>query len=122
METLHILITDDETEMRRAVERSLRDFTIQLPDVNLDVNFSLETAGTGEEALEKIEARRPDIILLDYKLPGISGLDVLEKVTKKDGDIHTVMMTAYASLETAVTARGALRLTLFDPASYTRTR
>lgn len=104
METLHILITDDETEMRRAVERALRDFTIRLPDVNLDVNFSLETAGTGEEALEKIEARRPDIILLDYKLPGISGLDVLEKVTKKDGDIHTVMMTAYASLETAVTA------------------
>lgn len=104
MQTLRILVTDDEAEMRRAVERALREFTVLLPDVNEDVHFELDTAGTGEEALEKINANPPDLILLDYKLPGISGLDVLEQLGKREGDIHTVMMTAYASLETAVTA------------------
>lgn len=104
MQTLRILVTDDESEMRRGVERALRDFTVRLPDVNEEIRFSLETAGSGEEALAKIEASPPDIILLDYKLPGMSGLDVLERISKREGDIHTIMMTAYASLETAVTA------------------
>lgn len=104
MQTLRVLVTDDESEMRRGVERALRDFTVRLPDVNEEIRFSLDTAGSGEEALAKIKASPPDIILLDYKLPGMSGLDVLERISKREGDIHTIMMTAYASLETAVTA------------------
>ena len=109
METLKILITDDEPGMRMAVERSLRGFKVALPDVNGEVSFSVEQAATGEEALEKIKLSAPDILLLDYKLPGISGLEVLEQTAPRQTNMLTIMITAYASLETAVTAtkRGA---------------
>lgn len=109
METLKILITDDEPGMRMAVERSLRGFKVNLPDVNEEVSFTVVQAATGEEALEQVDAVSPDILLLDYKLPGMSGLDVLEQVVNRQGEMLTIMITAYASLETAVTAtkRGA---------------
>lgn len=109
VETLKLLITDDEPGMRMAVERSLRGFKVNLPDVNEEVSFTVEQAATGEEALEKVIASTPDILLLDYKLPGISGLDVLEQIVSRQSEMLTIMITAYASLETAVTAtkRGA---------------
>ena len=109
METLRVLVTDDEPGMLLAVERVLRNLTLKLPDVEGEVGFVVETAGTGEDAVERIEAWEPHIVLLDYKLPGMSGLDVLERVSRPEADMLTIMMTAYASLETAVTAtkRGA---------------
>ena len=109
METLRVLVTDDEPGMLLAVERVLRNLTLKLPDVEGEVGFVVETAGTGEEAVERIGAWEPHIVLLDYKLPGMSGLDVLERVSRPEADMLTIMMTAYASLETAVTAtkRGA---------------
>lgn len=106
MEKLRILVTDDELGMRMAVVRSLRDFRLDLDEIGEEVEFETDTAGSGEEALEKIHRRRPDILLLDHKLPGISGLDVLEKMAE-DGitaTVQTVMITAYASLDTAVSA------------------
>jgi len=110
VDTLRILVTDDEQGMLKAVERVLRDYTVSLPDMDHTVRFQVETADTGEEAVERIKEQRPDILLLDYKLPGMNGLDVLEAVRPLvNGHMLTVMMTAYASLETAVTAtkRGA---------------
>jgi two-component system, sensor histidine kinase and response regulator len=109
METLQILVVDDEPGMRLAVGRALRDFTLHVPDVNIDVDFAVEEAESGEQALEKIAAAPPHIMLLDYKLPGITGLEVLEQALPQHRDMVVVMITAYASLETAVTAtkRGA---------------
>lgn len=110
METLRLLVTDDEEGMRRGVVRALRHFTVALPDVNGEVGFVVEEAATGEEALERIAASPPpDILLLDHKLPGASGLEVLDRLAGRPGDMLTVMITAYASLETAVSAikRGA---------------
>ena len=74
-----------------------------------EAGFEIDLAETGEEALEKIETFRPDILLLDHKLPSMSGLDVLNELSGKGYDLITVMITAYASLETAITAtkRGA---------------
>src|SRR5512147_2233936 len=107
METLRVLVTDDEPGMRLAVVRSLRDFHFQLPEIGSEVAFETTTAESGEEALEHIGRQMPDILLLDHKLPGISGLEVLEHLTG-DGTqvvpVQTVMITAYASLETAVSA------------------
>jgi two-component system sensor histidine kinase/response regulator len=103
-ETLHLLVVDDEMGMRLSVERALRHYSTHLPDMQHDVDFRVSQAETGEAALELIDADPPDIILLDYKLPGISGLDVLTALKERKLDILVVMITAYASLETAVQA------------------
>jgi len=101
-ETLRVLVVDDEIGMRLAVERALRSHTVALPDLDLDVSFEIDQAGSGEEALELIDERAPQILLLDHKLPGISGLDVLGRVS--GSDMLTIMITAYASLGTAIQA------------------
>ncbi len=104
METLRVLVCDDEPGMRMGVSRALRNFTVDVPEVAGEVAFSLDEAETGEIALEKIEASPPQILLLDHKLPGMSGLDVLDALASKPLDMMTVMITAYASIETAVRA------------------
>jgi signal transduction histidine kinase len=96
-------VTDDEPGMRLGVARALKDFTVSVPDAGGVVRFEVEAADSGEQALAKIEARPPHILLLDYKLPGISGLEVLDRLHDRF-DILTIMITAYASLDTAVTA------------------
>jgi signal transduction histidine kinase len=90
--------------MRQGVMRALRDFRVSVRDLNGEVGFAVEEAETGEAAVERILAKRPDIVLLDHKLPGISGLEVLDKVQGAHDDMLAVMITAYASLETAVAA------------------
>ena len=109
MDPLNILVVDDEPGMRLGVERALRGFTVRIPENGEDVCFSVTQAASGEEALEAVARKAPDILLLDHKLPGISGIDVLERLGERNDDLLTVMITAYASLETAITAtkRGA---------------
>lgn len=109
MDTLRVMVADDEPGMRMGVARALRDFRFQLPDINAEVGFAVDQVETGEQALDSIHAEPPDILLLDYKLPGISGLDVLDRIESSSSDILTIMITAYATLETAVSAtrRGA---------------
>ena len=109
MDMLRVLATDDEPGMLMAVERVLRTLTVRVPDMAGEVGFDVRKATTGEEALEQIGAWQPHILLLDYKLPGMSGLDVLDQIPRRDDEMLTIMMTAYASLDTAVTAtkRGA---------------
>lgn len=109
MDTLRVLVTDDELGMRLGAARTLRDFTVRVPDVAGEVAFVVDQAESGEQALEKIARNPPDILLLDHKMPGISGLDVLDRIAQQETDMLTIMITAYASIETAVTAtkRGA---------------
>jgi len=104
---LDILIVDDEAGMRTGAERSMEGFSVPLPDFNETVTFSVRSASTGEEALAALKAKNPDIVLLDYKLPDMTGIDVLEAASGRD--FLTIMITAFASLEVAVTAtkRGA---------------
>src|SRR5881275_872912 len=64
-----ILVVDDEIEILRALQRSL-----------IAHGFDVFTASTGEEALEAIAHYRPDLMLLDLGLPGISGLEVCKRV------------------------------------------
>jgi signal transduction histidine kinase len=101
---LRILVTDDEAGMRDGAARALSRFTTRFEELDTDVTYIVETASSGEEALTIIEDRQPDILLLDYKLPGISGLDVLAQTQASAREMITVMITAYASLETAITA------------------
>jgi signal transduction histidine kinase len=109
VEILHILIVDDEFGMRRGAERALRDITMSLPDINGEVRFSIRTAASGKELEERMSEGPTDILVLDHKLPDTTGLDIMDRLNKNSLDILIIMITAYASLDTAVTAtrRGA---------------
>jgi two-component system, sensor histidine kinase and response regulator len=109
VDILHILVVDDEYGMRRGAERALRDITVSLPDINGEVRFDIRTAASGKELEEKLSEGPADILVLDHKLPDIEGLDILDRLSKTSLDLLVIMITAYASLDTAVTAtrRGA---------------
>jgi two-component system, sensor histidine kinase and response regulator len=109
MEILRVLVTDDEPGMRLGVRRVLRDFRVEIPDIDAVATLELDEAESGEAALEIINASPPDILILDHKMSGISGLELLEQVGNRGGEMLTIMITAYASIETAVRAvkRGA---------------
>jgi two-component system, sensor histidine kinase and response regulator len=109
VEILHILIVDDEFGMRRGAERALRDITMNLPDINGEVRFNIRTAASGQELDERMSEGPTDILVLDHKLPDTTGLDIMDRLNKNSLDILIIMITAYASLDTAVTAtrRGA---------------
>jgi DNA-binding NtrC family response regulator len=96
----HLLIIDDEPDMLTLLKRSLE------PELGCHV----DTASSGEAALEMMRTTDYDLVLADIKMPGISGIEVLEQVKADRGeDITVVMMTAYGHIEMAVEAmkRGA---------------
>ncbi len=110
MDRLHVMVVDDEPGMRMGVKRVLRDLTLRLPDLDDAVGFEVEEFENGTTALERLEAKRPDILLLDHGLPDITGMEILDRLQAgDDGDMLVIMITAYASIETALSAakRGA---------------
>lgn len=104
MSTLKILVVDDEPGIRSGVTRILRNFRVDYPFMEEAFDFEIFEASTGEEGIGVIESNQPDILLLDNKLPGIQGIEVLEYIRKKQYNIIVVMITSYASLELAVKA------------------
>lgn len=104
-ETLKVAIVDDEDLLRRALERILSGFRVHVDEVGVDVSYETTGFATGEELLEAVaHGDGYDLMLLDLRLPGISGLDVLERLREQGRDIVTIMITAYATFETAVQA------------------
>ncbi|HSN50630.1 MAG TPA: hybrid sensor histidine kinase/response regulator [Bacteroidales bacterium] len=104
MATLKILVVDDEPGIRSGVTRILRGFRVDYPFMEEAYSFEILEASSGEEGIEIIDNNCPDIVLLDNKLPGIQGVEVLEYIRKKQYNIVVVMITSYASLELAVKA------------------
>lgn len=104
MEKLDVLVVDDEPGIRSGVSRILRNFSVSYPFMDDDIQFNVIEAATGEEALEIINSNLPAIVLLDNKLPGIQGVEVLEYINSHHLDILVMMITSYASLELAVKA------------------
>ncbi len=104
MSTLKLLVVDDEPGIRSGAKRVLQDFSVGYPFMDEDFTFEILEAETGEKAIELIESTPIDIILLDNKLPGIDGIEVLEHIQNKNYDIGVMMITAYASLDLAVKA------------------
>lgn len=104
MEYLKVLVVDDEPGMRRGAVKTLRKFTVNLLSFDKEVGFEIDETENGRSTLEALEQNQYDIVLLDYKLPDISGLDILDKINKNGYDLLTIMMTAYASLEVAISA------------------
>lgn len=108
---LKLLVVDDEEGMRLGIARALRTYTTRVPYLDEEISFQLATAASAEEALEMVRADRPDLMLLDHKLPGMTGTELLTTLQEQDIRILTIMITAYASLTTAITA---IKLGAFD--------
>ena len=66
--------------------------------------YEMETAGTGKEALEKVKERFFNVALLDIRLPDMEGVELLEPLRRMHPDIAIIVLTAYASVETAMQA------------------
>ena len=104
MAVLKVLVIDDEPGIRSGVSRILNNFHVTYPFMDEDYTFEVTEAGTGEEGIEILERDMPDILLLDNKLPGIQGVEVLEYIRKRNYDIVVAMITSYASLDVAIRA------------------
>ncbi len=106
--TTRVLVVDDE----EIVRESLRGWLAQ-------DGLVVETAPEGTSALEKLRATEYGVVLVDLKMPGIDGLQVLEEARKLRPDAAVVLMTAYATVDTAVSAikKGAYDYLVkpFDP-------
>jgi len=106
MEKLKVLVVDDEPGIRSGINRILRNFTVGYPFMEDDFSFEIIEAETGEQALEILENNKPDIVLLDNKLPGIHGIEVLQHINKNHIDVAVMMITSHASLDLAIKATG----------------
>ncbi len=91
-----ILVADDEANMRWVLERALTK-----------AGYEVETVEDGQYALDRALAERPDLVLLDLKMPKLDGLSVLRTLKEHYPDLLMVMMTAHGSTSTAVEAMKA---------------
>jgi len=89
-----ILIIDDERAIRETLEMFLRE-----------KGYEVATSEDGEEGLTSVDRERPDIVILDIRLPGMDGLEVLRRIKERGEDIHVIMITAYPDAETARQAK-----------------
>jgi hypothetical protein len=104
MAVLKVLVIDDEPGIRSGVSRILNNFQVTYPFMDEDYTYEVIEASTGEDGVKIIDSERPDIVLLDNKLPGMQGIDVLEYIRDKKYDIVVAMITSYASLDIAIKA------------------
>ncbi|MDD2570264.1 MAG: hybrid sensor histidine kinase/response regulator [Bacteroidales bacterium] len=104
MEMLKVLVVDDEPGIRSGISRILSQFIVGYPFMDEDIGFEMMEAATGEEAIEIFHVNKPDVVLLDNKLPGMDGIQVLEYINQNALEIEVMMITSYASLELAVKA------------------
>lgn len=93
-----VLVVDDEEVMRDVLGRLL-----------MSEGYQVELAKTGEEGLDKYQQQTYDLVLLDVSMPGIGGLSTLEELIRLDTEAVIIMITAYATFDTAIAAwqRGA---------------
>ena len=95
-----ILIVDDEKDLCTILSDSLsRD------------RYRVVTAFNGKMGLQLVKKEKPDLILLDIKMPGMDGIEVLRKIKKMKKEIVVIMFTGYGTLETA---REAMKLGAYD--------
>ena len=89
----HILVVEDSESFRQIIVESLAS-----------EGFVVDDVATGEAALEKISSGVYDVLLTDLALPGISGVDLLEEAIQRFPEIIAIVMSGYATVETAVEA------------------
>jgi DNA-binding NtrC family response regulator len=92
-EPVKILLVDDESGILDSLKILFRG-----------EGYSVTTSLSGKEAIERLEQERPDIVLTDIRMPGTSGLEVLAHARDVDPEMAVILMTAQASLQSAVRA------------------
>jgi len=92
-EKLSILIVDDEQVVRDSLNQWFAE-----------EGYEVEACEGGAEALARLASREIDLVIADIRMPGIDGMELLEKVKSEQLDTAVIMMTGYASVETAVRA------------------
>jgi DNA-binding NtrC family response regulator len=95
-----ILIVEDNETLRAGIRVSLEDS-----------GYSIQEAATGEEAIHKLETDSFHVVVSDIKLGDLTGVDILKKAKEVNAGTEVILMTAYATVETAIQA---LRLGAFD--------
>ena len=98
-------IVDDEPAMCLGVTRALEDFHAAYDDLGETARYTITALDSGEAFLARLEQHpAPQLLLLDGKLPGIDGIEVMRLLSTRRAPIVTVVITAYATLENAVRA------------------
>ncbi len=90
----YILVVDDQAGIRRLLFEALTDD-----------GYNVEVAASGAEALLKVRVRTPSLILLDEKMPGMTGLEVLMEMRKFAPEVPVIIVTAYSELANLRAAR-----------------
>jgi DNA-binding NtrC family response regulator len=99
-EAREVLIVEDETRLREMLTRAVRE-----------MGFTPAAAASAEAALREADSRTFDILILDLNLPGMSGLDMLERLRQSQPDIQVIILTGFGDLDAA---RHAIRLDVVD--------
>jgi two-component system nitrogen regulation response regulator GlnG len=107
-----LLAVDDEPNVLYSIEKSFRSDTLDVVP-----------AQTGRQGLDLVQRRRPDVVILDLRLPDMSGLEVFDRIRQIDPRLPVVIITAYAETDTAIEAmkRGALEY-LLKPVDFLQLR
>ena len=95
----HILVVDDEMGPRESLKMILNPY------------YNVHIAERGGQAIDLLAKHPVDLVTLDLKMPGFTGINVLEKIKQYDPDIEAIIITGYGSLDTAIEG---LRLGAFD--------
>ncbi|OGP58482.1 MAG: Fis family transcriptional regulator [Deltaproteobacteria bacterium RBG_13_61_14] len=88
-----ILIVDDDARLRTSFEKLLTE-----------EGYEVETAASGEAGLEAVQQRMPDLVIMDVRMPGMSGLETLRAIREKDPKLPVIVMTAFGTTDTAIEA------------------
>src|SRR5262245_9014504 len=98
-----LLVVDDEPNVLYSMEKSLHSDTLEVA-----------VALTGRQGITQVEAMRPDVVVLDVRLSDMPGLEVFDHIRRIDPRLPVIMITAFASAETAIEAmkRGAFEYLL----------
>lgn len=97
---IRILVVDDEITVCKSIRQAI-----------LSEAVDVDTALSGEEALKKDEGSPFDIVITDLMMPGISGLELLERLKARRPEVNVIMVTGYPTIKTAVQA---VKLGAFD--------
>jgi YesN/AraC family two-component response regulator len=88
-----VLVVDDDHLVLELLQEYLKD-----------EEYQVLTAGSGEEGISKIHSVRVDIALIDYKMPGMDGLETIEKMTASDPETVTILMTGFPTIDSSIKA------------------